>query len=247
MKRQNPDKQGVQQGAKLRGPNQRQKEPKRFPIYSSLLRLYPKSYREQYGDQILQVTADMLDAAPNNRAKLAAWAQIAADMPANITKAQLQYIGGTMQRSTPHYVKRNSLLAASLLMPFMLALAVNATDKIINNRTLYASWLWSAPVLRLWVLWLPVLAFLLILGTYAAYVARKDNKKTSLWVRLVDIPRIWPVILPGVIALGIVFMVAFHDSGQCWAHTPAYLVSHAGQQWQCTVKNQSLGAFKHAL
>jgi hypothetical protein len=32
---------------------------KRFPLYSKVLRLYPYRYQKEYGEQILQTTADI--------------------------------------------------------------------------------------------------------------------------------------------------------------------------------------------
>lgn len=51
----------------------------RFPIYSKLLKLYPKQYRDRFGDEILQTTADMLDAADTKRERYNIWIRVAVD------------------------------------------------------------------------------------------------------------------------------------------------------------------------
>lgn len=218
---------------------------KRFPIYYRLLKLYPSSYRKHYEQEVLQTTADMLDGAPSKSAKLAAWVHIAADLPVNAGRQQLQYIGVTMHTRTPKFIKLSSLIAAVLLVPFCAALIANGLDKVINNRTLYSSWLWHAPVLTLWVLILPSLAFTVAAITYIIYALKGTKLKKSSWLkRAVDIKHSWPTIIPGLLSCGILLLVAFHDSVHCWVQTPAHFVGHASQTWQCSTKNQSLDAFK---
>lgn len=92
---------------------------KQFPVYSKVLKLYPKNYQKEYGKQILQTTADMLDNAPGTASKLAVWARIAVDVPINIAKQQLEYSGGSYMSQTPAYIKRNSLISCMLLIPFL--------------------------------------------------------------------------------------------------------------------------------
>lgn len=217
----------------------------RFPLYSKLLAFYPKEYREQYGEQLLQTTADMLDEVNIPGSKLAIWTRVAIDLPFNIFQTQVQYAGGTMWNETPHYIKRNSLIGMVMLLPFMAALIANSLDKIINNHTLYASWLWKLPILRFWVLWLPEASFAFVAGTYIYFLAeRNKSQQTNLIKRIGDIKRSWPIVVPGILAFGILFILAFHDSGQCWVHSPTYVTSHLSQEWQCTTRNQSLRGFR---
>jgi hypothetical protein len=211
---------------------------KRFPLYSKLLKLYPAAYREKYGQELLQTTADMLDDTPSKFARLGVWTRIVMDFPINLGKQQFQYAGGIMTSQTPQYIKRNGLIGSAFLLPFMVILLLNGLDKVINNRTLYNTWIWSGAVLRIWVFWLPVLALLVTLVSFIFYVLRKsDVKQSSILKRIIDIKHSWPIIIPAVIALGIVFLIMFHDSAHCWVHSPSHLVAHINQPWQCTVKN----------
>jgi len=221
---------------------------KRFPIYSKIMSLYPAVYREKYETEVLQTTADMLDEAPTMGARVAIWTKVAADLPFSLGKQQYQAVGGVLRHETPQYIKRNSLIAGALLIPFFAALIANSLDKVINNRTLFNSWLWQSPAIGFWVLYLPEAALLLALASYVAYVYKGTaGKKSSALRRALDVKHSWPIVVPAILAFGILFMLAFHDSVQCWIQSPSYLVSHASQAWQCTIHNQSLGGFKHSL
>ncbi len=220
----------------------------RFPLYSKVLKLYPKTYQKEYGKQILQTTADMLDNAPSATSRLAIWAHVAFDLPINITKQQLQYSGGSYMNRTPTYIKRNSLISCILLIPFFAALIANSIDKVVNNSTLNNSWLWRFPAVGVWALYLPEAALLLALVSYIVYLSKNTKSKHSnLLKRVIDIRRSWPILIPFFLSFGILFILAFHDVGQCWVKNPVHLVGHINQAWQCTVRNQSLTAFRKHL
>ncbi len=214
---------------------------KRFPTYSKIIRLYPKEYRKEYGEQILQTTADMLDNAPSSAAKLAIWTKVALDLPLNIGKQQFNDKGSLFMKQTPWHVKRVSILSSLLILPFFAALMANALDKTINNHTLYNSWLWDRPAIGLWVLYLPLTALLLACGSFLIYLAKDTKSRQSSWLkRALDIKHSWPIIIPGIIAFGILFMAVFHDSVQCWVQTPDHALTHIQQTWQCTTRNLAL-------
>ena len=214
---------------------------KSHPFYASLLRLYPKAYRQRYGQEILQTTADMLNDVPNRGALLSTQTRLAIDLSLNAGKQQLNYVGGVMQSEMPRYIKLNGLVASIMLIPFAVGLIANSLDGLINNQNLYNSWLWHMPVLAIWVLYLPALALLFSLLTYMVYLLRGADSKKLVWLkRAVDIKYVWPIILPGLVALGILFILIFHDSGHCWVQTPSHLLTHLSQTWKCTISNRSL-------
>ncbi|MGH7239184.1 MAG: hypothetical protein ACREHG_03850, partial [Candidatus Saccharimonadales bacterium] len=131
---------------------------KRFPRYSQLLKLYPASYRKDYGEQMLQTLADMLDDSNSRKDRLSIWLRTSFDLPLSAARQQLILTGDVISHETPDYVKRNSLVGALLLVPFVLALTANALDKVFYNQTLYHSWLWRKPAASLWAIWLPRVA-----------------------------------------------------------------------------------------
>jgi hypothetical protein len=92
---------------------------KRFPIYSKLIKLYPVVYQKEYGDAILQTTADMLDNLPNSVVRIGVWISIFYDLMLNIIRQQL-ILGGVM--------KLIKLLAIVVNALFILWLLYNAID-----------------------------------------------------------------------------------------------------------------------
>lgn len=210
----------------------------RFPIYSRCLRLYPAEYRKRYEQELLQTTADMLDDAPSRITRIGIWSRVLVDLPLNVLKQQVSYAGGVMHDEMPHFVKRNGLIAGIMLLPFFTALCANGLDKVLNNHTLFNSWLWHTPVLGIWVIYLPTLALLLAGTTYLIYIFKNPTKQ-PLIKRILDIAHSWPILLTGLVALGILFILVFHDSFQCWAQSPTYLASHLNKAWQCSQSNKA--------
>ena len=212
----------------------------RFPIYSKLLKLYPKNYRERYEEEILLTTSDMLENAKTFSEKVAIWSSLAVDLPLNIARQNFNYIGGTMHNNMPHYVKRNSLISALLLLPFFTAIIANGLDKLINNSTLYNSWLWGRTALLVWVFYLPALAFIVSLISYALFLTKGESKDRLWHKRVLDFLHSWPLLIVGIISLGILTLVEFHDSTQCIVKSPGHAVTHAGQTLKCVEANRSI-------
>jgi hypothetical protein len=178
----------------------------------------------------------MLDETQGSLPRLKVWMILALDLPINVTKQQLIYAGKFMGNQVPGYVKRNGIISFALLVPFILALMANSADKVIYNHTLDKSWLWSGGMLRVWIIWLPTIALFIAAVSFANFVAR-NSTKTSWIKRLGDIKRAWPVVIPLIGAIFIMFVLVFHDSVQCWVHSPMYTSEHLAQAWHCT--NQS--------
>jgi hypothetical protein len=183
-----------------------------------------------------QTLADMLDDTTSPAERWLVWAKIAADFPVSLAKSQMQYVGGVMHNETPGYIKRTGILTGVLIIPFFLALLANSLDKVMYNHTLYNSWLWRGPVLAIWVLWLPAMALALALLSYCLYAFKPvaHTEHLSWFRRAFDISHAWPVVLPGIIGLGILCILAFHDSVHCWMQNPMHYVTQHHQVWECT-------------
>lgn len=204
----------------------------RFPHYSRVLRFYPSAYRTQYGEQMLQTLADMLDNQPER--KRAIWLRTLIDLPISLTRQQLLYAGGIMNQQTPAYVKRNALWSAALLLPFIGVLIANSLDKILYNHTLFNSWLWHMPVLAIWVLWLPVAALAIAFASLVTFmIQRHKSTQQSLLRQLFDIAYNWPLLITGLAALFIVTLVIGHDSVHCVTGNPVRELHNWHQTWQC--------------
>jgi hypothetical protein len=205
---------------------------KRFPHYSRLLRLYPASYRNQYGGQMLQTLADMLDAEPQRKRVI--WLRTMIDLPISLTRQQLSYAGGTMTQQMPTYVKRNALISTGLILPFTLVLLANGLDKILNNRTLENTWLWHTSALAIWVLWLPAAAAIMALISFLTLIIQRGKAThTSPFRQLLNIRYSWPLIITGLAGLCIVALVLGHDSVHCLTGNPVRELHNWHQTWQC--------------
>lgn len=98
---------------------------KRFKVYAKLLYLYPSSYRKQYGEQLLQTIADMVDDAPSPSAKAAVWIRISFDLLITAGKEHFEVIGDFMTAKKNYNANRNALISGLLLLLPIVALAIN--------------------------------------------------------------------------------------------------------------------------
>lgn len=146
-----------------------------------------------------------------------------------------------MAHEMPPYIKRNAVVSAVLLVPFVLALLANGADELTNNHTLYHSWLWHMPVLAIWVLWLPLVATIIALTSLIVFLARQSRSEHTSWFKqLFNTSHNWPLVLTAVAGLGIVALVQLHDATQCVVGNPIHEAHHLRQTWQCVQQNQGI-------
>lgn len=213
---------------------------KRFPLYERLLKLYPPDYQRQYSSQMLQTLSDMLDDSPSRTGRLLIWFRLAIDVPVSIVKVQSGNVGAAFLHETPKFILGSSLFSILLLLPFFVALFANSLDVLFFHHRLYASWLWHMPILAVWVLWLPLTAFCLDVISFSAYTFMpQGTSRSSVLKRAFDVKHIWPIMVPAVLAFGILFMIIFHDSAHCWLQNPAYFVTRFHQTLECTKTGSS--------
>jgi len=200
---------------------------KRFPHYSKLLRLYPVAYQKEYGEQMLQTLADMLDDPHEKPA--AVWARTVLDYPISIMYQQLSYTEANMQHN-PQYIKRTAVLGAWLVAPFFLFVVVNGT----NNHWLEHSMLWHTNFLLTWLVLLPSIAVILNLAALLRWVRQQRNTAhASAWKALTDVRRTWPLIAIALIGLGILAIIFGHDSVHCITGNPIRELRNLHQTLQC--------------
>jgi len=101
------------------------KPARRFKIYAKLLYLYPPNYRRQYGQQLLQTIADMVDDAPSAGARFAVWLRISFDLPITICKEHFLTIGENMYTKQNLHTNRNAVIGGALLLLPVALLAIN--------------------------------------------------------------------------------------------------------------------------
>lgn len=207
----------------------------RFPRYEKLLKLYPKAYRDKYGAEILQTLEDMLDDQPTSLGRAKVWLRTFLDLPIDVFNQNALAIGNDFINETPDYIKQNGFFSGLLLLPFFLIVAINAIDRALFNHTLYHSWLWSQVSIITWIVVFPSLAIAIALYGYITYLVRGTGKnKLSLKDKILDVRRTWPVIISGLFAVSVIFILLFHDSAHCWRQNPVYFVTKWHQTWQCT-------------
>jgi hypothetical protein len=66
---------------------------KRFPVYELFLKLYPKSYRAHYADQMVQTLADMLDDQLDGSGRFMVWLRASSELPVGIVQQNITAIG----------------------------------------------------------------------------------------------------------------------------------------------------------
>ena len=70
-------------------------------IYAKLVGLYPKSYRQRYGQPMVQTFDDMLEAEPSTARRAVIWARALIDLPSSVLKEHVTNGRGiTMNRNT---------------------------------------------------------------------------------------------------------------------------------------------------
>ncbi len=97
----------------------------RFKVYAKLLYLYPSGYRKQYGEQLLQTVADMVDDAPSTYERFIVWLRIGLDLPVTACKEHFQIIGDFMYAKNNHQINRNTFISGVLILLPVILVAIN--------------------------------------------------------------------------------------------------------------------------
>jgi hypothetical protein len=202
---------------------------RRFPVYSRLLRLYPAAYYREYHQEIMQTLADMLDSAPSRSSRAHIWLRTAIDLPASATAQHITTIGGTMTHAMPVYIKRNALIGAAMLLPFVGLIASGA----LQRPQLADARAWK-PVLYAAIFILPLIAFLLNAVSALRWSANAHAQSGVSYGRaLLRVQYIWPALITAAAGLGIAALVYGHDTAHCVVGNPIRIVRNTPQTWQC--------------
>ena len=202
---------------------------RRLRIYTKLLSLYPGTYRQQYGNQMLATLHDMLENSGDRKARAAVWLRVFADLPASIVREQLaytnQYVG-----TSPSYIKISAIVGALLLLPFFVIAPIND----ITKHSFYHSWLWHVDVLFVWIIALPAAAAIISCAAFVVWVYQQHTKRhVSLLRSVLDVRHSWPVTVVASIGAAVIILVLFHDSIHCIAGNPVRELGSWHATWQC--------------
>ncbi len=197
--------------------------------YATLIRLYPKAYREEYGDQMLQTLADMLKDAPGSGGKVLMWTKAVAELPISVLKENVLVIEEAAMTNAPNYVKRNTHIGMYLIAPFFILIAFNA----LLPHSLPQGPL-AIDVLRFMVIGLPAIAFVLCAGTFVAWsLGRRRKERVSFWQNLIDIRQNWPLLLVGALGFFVALFILGHDSVHCLTDNPVNALKHLQATQAC--------------
>ena len=178
-------------------------------IYELFLKLYPERYQEKYAREMLQTMRDIISHESKTRSAIVLLKDILIT-PLNAGEQYIIYFSEN-RHVTPKTVV--SLVALFLLLPFFLSIVMDEVTEFVSGGHLYNTWLWSRPVLLVWIVLLPLLSLTISLLIYILSLirqARKDKKITPLSKRY------WLVFVTIILSLGILVIVVFHDSTHCW-------------------------------
>ncbi|MFI5240441.1 MAG: hypothetical protein ACHQUB_01910 [Candidatus Saccharimonadia bacterium] len=207
---------------------------KKLKTYSKLTELYPKEFKESYQQPLIATTEDMIEGAKSSKQAKKLLRASYLDLPISIASEHFKVMENILMHKTPLYIKRNGLIAGLLLLPFVAALLANSVDKVLYNHTLYHSWLWSFPYLRLWVVYFPTLALIITGISFVTYLAQERSKQQTSLVKLFfDVRQNWPITLTGALALFVILALFFHDDAFCVVQNPISTLTHLNSTWTC--------------
>ena len=90
--------------------------PSKYRLYRLLLGLYPKPYREQYGEQMVQTLDDWLHDSESGASKLTIWLRVIGDLPVSVIQEHIVTMEGKTMKETTKNSKTIILVAATLLV-----------------------------------------------------------------------------------------------------------------------------------
>jgi hypothetical protein len=111
--------------------------PKRFPIYETCLKLYPKCYREEYADQMVQTLADMLDDQPDKRRQLVVWLRASSELPVAIAQQNVTSIGEKAMNKLATTSNKRLAIIAGIVVAVTLVMSIHnwINHTVIPNTT----------------------------------------------------------------------------------------------------------------
>lgn len=192
-----------------------------------LLRLLPPSLRDEYGREIASILAD-LRAEKGGRLGLRAGGRLLIDIAAASAREHALTVGDAVI-SRPRYLVASAAAACLLLVPFAVALALIPLGL---QHGLETTWLWSPPILGLWAVRFPQIAFAIAAATVLVWLARggtPDRRRAG--IRLLRTA--WPLVASGLISLAFLCLLLFHDTAPCVTAQPARALTHPSSAISC--------------
>ncbi len=96
------------------------KRRKQFPIYETLLHLYPKSFRNEYSEQMVQTLADMLAGSESKHERTAIWLRVAGELPLSIAHEITNNVGETTMHKLAKISNKQLRIGGFILLALLL-------------------------------------------------------------------------------------------------------------------------------
>jgi hypothetical protein len=190
-------------------------------LYKKLLKLYPKQFREKFGNEILIVLNDLKrdEIREKGTVGIGFWTLHIADLTKGIF---LEHTYLLQEYGIKKYFHLNgfNIMGIIFLIPIFLMLVADFSSRIIQGNLLHYngatynyfshSFLYQRPVIYIWVIILPVLA--IILNALSLIVKRGKHTR---FLSTVFIKNNFITILILLFGFGVIFMIKFHDFLPC--------------------------------
>jgi hypothetical protein len=202
-------------------------------LYEKLLAMYPRSYRDDYADEMSHMLQSMIADEQQVAKRIALWTRAFAELPILLFMANLHVLEAAYTSSAPGYVVRSTRVSTALVTPFVLLVIFNELrpGKLPNSPN-------AIDILQFFAIGLPLIAFLLSIAALLRWsIARHKSSKDSFIKGLTDIKHNWPLALVGVFAFTIVTFMVGHDSMQCLNGNPIKEVRNFNTTVQCISQN----------
>lgn len=191
-----------------------------------LVQFYPSSYRELYGQDMIYMLEDMLQDTPQVFARLTLLARAVIDLPVGIITQNRMVFVEAYASDMPEYVKRNSGLSIFLLAPLVLVLTLN--EMMPGSLPRSPDW---TNILRLFVAGLPMIAFVLCVGTWIGWCC--TSRRGSKMVSLKGLKHNLPTTTLAVVGIALVTYMLGHDMIGCAQGNSVRTIQKLNAAMQC--------------
>lgn len=168
---------------------------KRFPVYSKVLKLYPKTYLRKYYTQTLQTTADMLDDDGLTLfGKLKIWFRVGLDLAKTIPLENIKAIDA--KKFIPRSLIVCIVLITPLLINILLSTLAMSNIYMLNSESIIQKFFNNT-----WYLWIFITPFIAVLIALLAIIVwrvnKQDVKGKRKFIQRLNIATLAVVVLAG--------------------------------------------------
>jgi hypothetical protein len=172
-------------------------------FYNQLLKLYPKSYQEDYADEMSYTMQAMLHDNPGGLSKLGLLSRAAKDYCLSLFK-QNSLAYASVVPSRPAYVQLSSKFSTGLVLPFFLVFTYNYSNQYLLKRAVpYANL--EAKTWVIYCILMPLIAAVIV--ALAATKSLGDHllfhKRSDMWAELLKDYSLLLVPLSLIIAIAL--------------------------------------------